>query len=198
MENNYSLADLAAVTNGENGWGGNSIWLIILFIFIFGGGGLWGNRANAGAEYASTNEILSGQKFDAVSRQINQVGDGLSSSTYALNNAIKDGNSAVTSAIVGEGRALQTQLSNYQLASQQNVDAVRYDMATMANSINCNINDKFAALEKNQMQAQINAQASQINALQISAAVCGIPRVSTYAWGTYPYQAPSCCNCGTV
>lgn len=42
MEQNYSLADIAAAT-GENGFGGNWV-LILLFAMIFGGNGFYGNR----------------------------------------------------------------------------------------------------------------------------------------------------------
>lgn len=45
---NMSLSDIAAVTrNNTDGFGsGNGAWwIIILFLFVFmGGGGLWGNR----------------------------------------------------------------------------------------------------------------------------------------------------------
>lgn len=195
---NYSLSDLKAITDGADGISGGSAWLIILFILIFGNGGFgWGNRANAGAEYASTNEILSGQKFDALSRQINQVGDGLASSTYALNNAIKDGNAAVTGAIVSESRTTQNMISSYACENQKNVDNLRFDMSNYAAQINSNIDNKFAALEKSQLEQRLEAQAQMINQLQIQQAVCGIPKVNTAGWGTYPYSCGGC-GCGNV
>jgi hypothetical protein len=51
MDGNYSLSDIAAVNDRDNGFGGNAWVLIILFalIFGFGGNGLFGgnNAANA-------------------------------------------------------------------------------------------------------------------------------------------------------
>lgn len=194
MDTNYSLSDLRAITDSTDGISGGSAWLIILFLLIFGGGFGY-NRANAGAEYASTNEILSGQKFDAISRQINAVGDGLASSTFALNNAIKDGNAAVTGAVTSEGRATQAAIAECCCASQRNVDSLRFDMANYAASINSNIDNKFAAIEKINLESRLAEQAQQISQLQLQAAVCGIPRVNTFAYGTYPYGVQGSCGC---
>jgi len=196
MDSNYSLSDLSAVM-GNDGWGagGSSLILIILFVLIFGGGGFFGgnNRyadsaLNTFATASSQNEILLGQKFDALSRQINQVGDGLCSSTYALNNAI-----------LGEGRALQTQLANCCCENQRNVDSVRYDMANFASAINSNIDSKFAALEKSQLEQTIQSQAAQINQLALAQQMAGVvkyPMASTYAMLNNPFCAcgGGCCN----
>ena len=38
----YSLSDIAAATNGNDGFGGNNAWwIILLFLFAMNGG--WGN-----------------------------------------------------------------------------------------------------------------------------------------------------------
>lgn len=194
---NYSLSDLAAVTNGENGFGGNNAWLIILFIFLFGGYG-WGGRGNIAAEATSTSEILSNQRYESLSNRVNQVGDGIASATFSLNNSIKDGNSAVSGTVISEGRALQAQIADATCSSQRNVDALRFDMANYAASINSNIDSKFAALEKSQLEQRLAEQSQAITQLQMQAAVCGIPRINNAAFGTYPYAAPVGCGCGTV
>jgi len=160
---NYSLSDLASVTNG--GMNNEFIWIFALLI-LFGNGGFgWGNR-NGGdfsqfATSASQNEILSGQKFDALSRQINQVGDGLCSSTYALNNAI-----------TGEGRAIQTQLA----------------------TVNDNITAQIQSVKDTMAQDKIASLQAQVNQLTMQQAVCGIPKISTSAWGVYPYSSCGCNN----
>ena len=51
--NCYSLADIAAVTNGgygnnNNGWGDDSWWIILLFLFAGGWGNGWGNGFGGG------------------------------------------------------------------------------------------------------------------------------------------------------
>lgn len=205
MESNYSLSDLSAVM-GNDGWaGGNSLILIILFVLIFGGGGLWGNNnryadsaLNTFATASSQNEILLGQKFDALSRQINQVGDGLCSSTYALNNAIHNAQDVTSGAVISEGRALQAQLADCCCSNKEATAQVRYDMANFASAINSNIDSKFAALEKSQLEATIQAQANQINQLALAQQMAGVvkyPMASTYAMLNNPFCACGGCGC---
>lgn len=189
-ENGYTLSDLATATNG--GFGGNNefIWIFALLLLFGGGFGGWNNRQGEFGQYAtaaSQNEVLSGQKFDALSRQINQVGNGLCSSTYALNNSI-----------LGEGRAIQTQLAQCCCDNQRNVDSVRFDMANYACQINQNIDNKFAALEKAQLEQTIQAQANQINQLNLAQQMCGVvryPNAWTYNAGVSPFCGNNgCCN----
>lgn len=194
---NYSLSDLKAITDNDcclGGSGGLGFLILILLFFMIGGNGFGYGRQNEFGQYAtaaSQNEILLGQKFDALSRQINQVGDGLCSSTYALNNSI-----------LGEGRALQTQIANCCCENQRNVDSVRFDMANYANAINSNIDAKFAALEKSQLEQTISSQQNQINQLALAQQMAGVvkyPMSSAYAMLNNPFCAcgnscNSCCN----
>jgi hypothetical protein len=211
MDTNYSIADLATITNGCNGNMGGSLWFIILFFLIFNNG--WGNRGYGNGDFgqyataSSQNEILFGQKFSALDNKIDRLGNGIADATFSLNNSVKDGiytttNAvkdtayATTSAVVGEGRALATQLAQCCCDNKQATAQVRYDMANFAASINSNIDNKFAALEKSQLEQRLADQAAQINQLQLAQAMCGVPKISTYAWGTYPYTAPcGGCSC---
>ena len=197
---NYSLSDLATVTNGWGNGNGNSFWFIILFFLIFNNNG-W-NRGNGEfgqyATAASQQEILFGQQFQNLDNKMDRLGNGIADSTFALNNSIKDGTYtttnavkdtayattnavkdtayAVSGAVVSEGRALQAQLAQCCCDNKQATAQVRYDMANFAASINSNIDNKFAALEKNQMQAQIDAQAREINQLYIAQQMCNVVR----------------------
>lgn len=201
MDGNFSLADVATLANTSGGIGNNSFWFIILFFLIFNNGG-WGRNSgelNSYATAASQQDILFNQKFSDIDNKIDRgftnIGNGISDATFALNNAVKDTAYATTnavkdtayattSAVVGEGRATQGMISD-----------VRYDMANFAASINSNIDNKFAALEKSALEQRLADQATQINQLQLAQAMCGVPKISTYAWGTYPYTAP-CGGCG--
>lgn len=193
MDTNYSISDLAAVTNGGNM--GGSLWFIILFFLIANNGwnNGWNNRntgeLNSYATAASQQEILFNQKFSDIDNKLDRgftnIGNGISDATYALNNAIVTGINNCTGAVVTEGRATQEAIGN-----------VRYDMANFAASINSNIDSKFAALEKSQLEQRLAEQAQQISQLQLSSQLCGIPRVNNTAWGVYPY--PTCntgCGC---
>lgn len=192
MDANYSIADLATITNGGN-MGNGSLWFIILFFLIFNNNG-WGRGYGSGdfgqfATASSQNEILFSQKFSDLDNKIDRgftnIGNGISDATYALNNAIVTGANNTTGAVITEGRAAQEAISN-----------VRYDMANFAASVNSNIDAKFAALEKSALEQRLAEQATQINQLQLAQAMCGVPKISTYAWGTYPYTAPACGGCG--
>ena len=54
MDNNYGLADIAAVTRNANDgcWGGGNgaWWIIILFLFVFMGGGFNGFNRQGDAQ----------------------------------------------------------------------------------------------------------------------------------------------------
>lgn len=223
MDTNYSISDLAAISNGMGNSGG-SLWFIILFFLIFNNGN-WNRGFNNGefgqyATAASQQEILFGQQFQNIDNKIDRLGNGIADATFSLNNSVKDGTYTTTNAvkdtayattnavkdtayatgvsIVNEGRAIQNQLAQCCCDNKQATAQVRYDMANFAASINSNIDNKFAALEKSALEQRLADQASQINQLQLQAQLCGIPRISTYAWGTYPYPVPtsSCGGCG--
>lgn len=192
---NYSLSDLAAITKDSDGVfggaGGGIGLLIIIFLLLFAGGGLYGNNRNdAFSQFAtasSQNEILLGQKFDALSRQINQVGDGLCSSTYALNNSI-----------LGEGRALQAQLSSCCCENQRNVDSVRFDMSNYASAIQANDTANTQKILDAISQNKIESLQGQINALNLQNAMAGVvryPMASTYAMLNNPFCSCGGCGC---
>lgn len=204
---NYSLSDLATVTSGWGNGSGNSLWFIILFFLIFNNNG-WSRGGYGNGEFgtfataASQNELLLGQKFSNLDNKIDKIGYGICDSTYALSQQMNTVQSTLGGAIVNEGRAIQTQLANATFENQKNVDSVRYDMANFANAINSNIDNKFAALEKNQMQAQLDAQAREINQLYISQQMCNVvrwPNGMTYTasgspFCNYPGSCGGCCN----
>ena len=223
MDGNFSLADFATLANANNGNMGGSFWFIILFFLICNNG--WNNGWNRGngdfgqyATAASQQEILFGQQFQNIDNKIDRIGNGIADATFALNNSVKDGSYnttyaikdgvytttnavkdtayATSGAVVSEGRALATQLAQCCCDNKQATAQVRYDMANFAASINSNIDNKFAALEKSQLEQRLADQASQINQLQMAQALCGVPKISPNAWGVYAYPQPTCgCNC---
>lgn len=188
--NNFSLSDLRAVTDGADGISGGSAWLIILFLLIVGGNGFGGFGRNTGelnsyATAASQQDILFSSKFQALDNKIDKIGYGIADSTYALSQQINGAKSELGNAVATEGRTTQGMIAD-----------VRYDMANMAAGINSNIDAKFAALEKSQLEQRLAEQSQQIAQLQLSAQLCGIPRINQTAWGVYPY--PTCntgCGC---
>lgn len=189
-----SLADIAAVTRDNDNWGGNGLWLFAILALMGGGFGGW-NR-NAGdygtfATAASQQEILFGQRFsdldNKMDRGFTSIGNGISDATYALNNAVTN-----------EGRGIQMQIADCCCKTQQNTDALRFDMANYAAQNNANttaqIQKVLDALTTNRMAEMQN----QINALQLQSALCGVvryPNGITYNAGTSPF-CNNGCGCG--
>lgn len=67
MDNGFSLADAKALTNGEGFAGGGGVWIILLFLVLFGGGnfgGLGGNRA------LTTDFAMLDRKLDGIGHGI--------------------------------------------------------------------------------------------------------------------------------
>lgn len=176
-ENNYSLSDIKSVI-GESaeGMGGGLLWIIVLFILLFGfnGGGFSQNKSDA-----VTNEILSNQHFNALDARITNLGNGICDSTFALNNTI-----------LTEGRAMQTQLAQCYYETNRNVDSVRFDNAQNTQKI-------LDAICGNRIADMQN----QINQLQLQAAMCGVvryPNVMAYNAGASPFCGCNPCGCANI
>lgn len=184
---NYSLSDVAAVTGGNNGFGGCNSWvLIILFALIFGGGGFFGG-ANGYGQYASAasqQEILFGQQFQGLDNKIDRIGNGIADATFALNNSIKDGNAAVAGRVVDEGRAMQ-----------HNTDALRYDMAQQFATANATTTAQTQKILDALAQNKIDTLQAKVNQLETQNMFCGIPRINPYGYGVYQYSNGCGCNC---
>lgn len=101
MDGNYSLSDIAAVTDGNrnNGmFGGDwSAWIILFLLFgLFGNGyGGFGNGFGGGGGsgfqgYATRADINEGFALNGLQTGITAIQQGLCDSTYALTGAIKD------------------------------------------------------------------------------------------------------------
>lgn len=177
-----SLADIAAVTRDNDGWGGgNGLWLFAILALMGGGFGGWNRTGDYGqfATAASQQEILFGQRFSELDNKMDRgftsIGNGISDATYALNNAINT---------VGS-----------------KVDANKYEAALGFASVNANIDNKFAALERTQLEQRIADQAGQINQLQLQAALCNVvryPNGYTYNAGNGPFCNCGGCGCGSI
>lgn len=126
-----------------------------------------------------------GRLFDKEDLHMMQLSQGLSSVGYEnlrnfsqTQDAVKDGN-----------YALSRQVADCCCTTQRGIDAV-----------NANIDAKFAALEKTQLEQTISAQQNQINQLNLQAQLCGVvryPNSTAYTAGANPFYGQSCCGwCG--
>lgn len=200
-----SPADLRAVTHGDDdGFGGSWMWIIVLFLFMFGGNGFnrFGGEYGQYATAASQQDILFGQKFSDLNTKLNQIGNGICDSTYALNNAILNSATNTNNNIVAEGRALQTQLAN---CCCDNRLAIA-NLAALSDKHTCDITTAIhaegeatrALIQTNEIQALRDKVAS----LEMDNRMCGViryPSAITYNGGPSPFcgnhTGCGCNNC---
>ena len=141
MDGNYTLSDIAAVTDGNrnNGmFGGDwSAWIILFLLFGlfgngyggfggFGGGGGFGGSGFQG--YATRADINEGFALNGLQTGITAIQQGICDSTYALTGAVKD-------------CCCQTQRA---------IDGVNYNMATGFANLNNTINTGTRDILENQ------------------------------------------------
>ena len=172
----YSLSDIAAVTGSNNrnggGWGDNEWWIILIFLFAFGGWGRGGygnggGEGGYGAGYpcATALDVRSAVDQQTLISKLDQQTYGLADSTYALNNAIMNGFHGVDNAICTLG--YQTQAGFTALGSQLaecccDTRAAIKDGVTQGvmntNAIQQQISNCCCDLEKANMQNRYDAQ----------------------------------------
>ena len=98
MDGNYSLSDIAAVTDGNRGnngmFGGDwSAWIILFLLFgLFGGNGWGGGFAGngGGGGYATRADINEGFALNSLQTGIQGIQQGICDSTYAITGRISD------------------------------------------------------------------------------------------------------------
>lgn len=190
--NGLSLADVAAVTNGNNGFGGENGWWILIILFaIFGwGNGGWNNgTAPATASGVTDGYILTTdfatleRKMDGINNgicslgydqlaQMNGINQNVSQTGYNILNAIN----ADTVAGMQNQNAIQAQLADCCCQNREAIAGVNFNLANASRDIienqNANTRAVLDALCQQQIAAKdqkIADQAAQINALQLTA-----------------------------
>ena len=202
MGENVSLSDIAAVTGTKDrdGWGnGGAWWIIILFLFAFMGNG-WGmNRQSDFGQYAtaaSQQEILFGQQFGQINDRLTNLGNGICTIGYEMQGNIGQlgkemalAQNGTNMTIMQTGNGIQAQLAECCCNTQRAIDGV-----------NANIEAKFAALEKSQLEQRIAEQSARIASLEMDNRMYGVvryPNGYTYNAGMSPFCGGGC-NCGNV
>lgn len=204
----FSLADMAAVTNGESGWGGSSCWvLIILFALIFGwGGNGFGNRNQPDGQPVTEAGLCNAMNFnnlenavgrmsDLMQTQFMQTSQGLASVGYEnLRNfadtqgSIKDGD-----------YALSSQMADCCCKTQTAIQGVSYNIERQGCETRAAISEQtqkvLDAISANRM-AEMQ---QQINSLQMQNLMCGVvryPNQTAYTAGANPFFGQQCCGYG--
>lgn len=140
MDGNYTLSDIAAVTDGNRGgmFGGNGdwgAWIILFLLFgMFGRGGWGGFGGSSGAPCATQSDVRAAVDQQTLISKLDQQTYGLADSTYALNNAI-----------TGGFHGVERQLADCCCTTQRAIDGINYNMAKgfcdLGNVVNANTRD---------------------------------------------------------
>lgn len=145
-----SLADIAAVTNGNSNNGfndGNGWWILIILFAIFGG---WGNNGNGnGGRYfgggAADNYVLASD-FATLQRMIQDGNARTESKLDGVNNGICSLGydqlgqmNAIQSTLTQQHFAIQSALADCCCQNREAIAGVNYNMATNTCAINTNI-----------------------------------------------------------
>lgn len=195
---NFSLSDIAAATRGNDGEGFGSGWflIVVLFLFMFGfGGNGWNRQIDYGqyATAASQQEILFGQQFGQVNDRLTNLGNGICSLGYEMQGGIGQlgkemalAQNGTNMALMQTGNAIQGQLAECCCNTQRAIDGV-----------NANIDAKFAALEKSQLEQRIAQLEQTNNQLFVREQLYGVvryPNGYSYNAGPSPFCNGGCCN----
>lgn len=157
-----------ALLNGEAGFGGNGMWMLFLFAILFGGGnfGGYGNRGNL----ATTEELAAGFNFSGINNKLNEVVAGQANINQNLGNAICQ--------------------STYELAGK--IDNCCCNTQLAIKDLTATVVAENAATRSMIQENKIESLQAQVNQLQLSQALCGVPKINPYAYGVVPMN-----NCGT-
>lgn len=194
MDNGYSLSGLRAATGDGNGFGNGAWWIIILFLFCFMGNG-WNRQGEFGqyATAASQQEILFGQQFGQLNDRITNIGNGVCNLGYEM-----QGNVAQLGKEVALGQAnLQLQASNNAANLSQQLANCCCTTQRAIDGVNANIDQKFAALEKSQLEqriAQLEQANNQLYMAQQFTGVVRYPMNYAYSAGNSPFCGGCGCN----
>lgn len=155
-----------ALLNGNSGFGGNSAWILFLFAFLFLGNGNFGGRGNL----ATTEELSAGFNFSGINNKLNEIVAGQANINQNLGNAICQ--------------------STYELAGK--IDNCCCNTQLAIKDLTATVVAENAATRSMIQENKIESLQAQVNQLQLSQALCGVPKINPYAYGVVPMN-----NCGT-
>ena len=185
-----SISDIKAVTDGNDGmFGGGSILLVlVLFFILMMGGGNWNGRGNAVTEA----DLCNANSFSELKSAVARNADGISGMYTGLQNGLSN----LGYETLRNFNTLQAQLADCCCTIQRGIDSVNYNGAINTSNIiqaqergTQKILDAICGNRMADMQ-------SQINQLQLQAALCGVvryPNAITYGAGPSPFFG-GCCN----
>lgn len=194
MDSTVSLADIAAVTDRNNGWGGfggEGLWLFAILALMGGGFGNFGGNRFVGGNPVDEAGLCNAMNFNNLESAVGRLSDQVDGVNINLTKAVCD----LGYATLGNFNSLERQLADCCCQTQRMIDQVNYNGAMNTAAINANTTAQtqkiLDALCGNRMADMQN----QINQLQLQSALCGVIRYPTST--TYGAINPFFgCGCG--
>lgn len=128
----YSLADVAAVTrdNGFGDGGNGAWWIILLFLFAFGGwggnnGGFFGNRGNG----SIADDISYSFDINGLSDGLSSINNNVTNGFYNQNTGMLNGFANTNAQICAGDNSILQAINASTVAGMQNTNALQAIMA---------------------------------------------------------------------
>ena len=206
MEHEYSLSDIRAATGGDDMFGGNSAWWILILFFLAGNGG-WGGWGNRGMNerVATTDDVQRGFDTQTIVGKLDGINNGLCDGFYAVNTGMLNGFHGVDNALCSGFYSVNDAIQQSRFDAQKcccetnrNIDAVRYEASKNTCDITSAIQalrDKLADKDRDLMTANFQLSQQAQNATLINELrPCAKPAYITCSpYTSYPYNAG--CGC---
>lgn len=172
MDGSYSLSDIAAATGNDGMMGGNgSWWVVLLFLVLFGGAGM--GFGGAGRQAATTDELSAGFNFAGVNNKLD----------------------AISASVATEGRTTDNAICQLGYQTLEQTSGLAAQIAQCCCETKTAIHAEGEATRAMIRENEIQNLRDQVQGLQLSQALCGVPRVSPYGYGMYPtFGACGTCN----
>lgn len=200
MENGMTLSDIAAVTD-KNEWGeGGWMWIIVLFLFMFGNGGFWGNRGTT-EQPVTESSLCSAMNFNNLENAVGRLSDNENLHMMQLSQGLSTvgyenlRNFADTQAAIKDGDyALSSQLAQCCCDNKTATLDLKYTNEANAAAINANTTAQVQKVLDAISQNKIDTLQAQVSELKTQNMFCGVPRISPYGYGVVPNFAQGCCG----
>lgn len=116
----YSLADIAAATGNNGGFGGNGDWAWLIIILLFCGWGNDGDGFGRGGGNSTQREIAYSFDFNNLENGVRGVQQGLADGFYAMNTGMLNGFNGIQSALCQGFSEVNDGITQSTIANMQN------------------------------------------------------------------------------
>lgn len=149
---------------GAFGYGGDWIWIILVFALIWGnnGNGLFGNGGGATDGYVLASD------FSNIERKIDAVNNGICDGFYAMNTGMLNGFAGITNTITTSGYETRNAITTLGTAMQQcccqtlaSIESVKADLASQG----CAIQNSIATAARDIIDSQRDGTAQILSFL---------------------------------